>query len=86
MCSSTGKQVNCLEVFPTPFNSINSLLIITLNFTPIHVYPRLNLLDRQNKITPLMYTFVLQVFPRDLELFHSYSILYIFFSKCHNLL
>ena len=33
--------VSCLEVFPTPFNSINSLLIITLNFTPIHVYPRL---------------------------------------------
>ena len=34
-------MVNCLEVFPTSFNSINSLLIITLNFTPIHVYPRL---------------------------------------------
>ena len=30
-------------MFPTPFNSINSLLIITLNFTPIHVYPRLKL-------------------------------------------
>ena len=35
-------MVNCLEVFPTPFNSINSLLIINLNFTPIHVHPRLN--------------------------------------------
>ena len=34
--------INCLEVFLTPFNSINSLLIITLNFTPIRVYPRLN--------------------------------------------
>ena len=33
--------VNCLKVFPTPFNAINSLLKITLNFTPIHVYPRL---------------------------------------------
>ena len=29
-------------MFPAPFNSINSLLIITFNFTPIHVYPRLN--------------------------------------------
>ena len=28
-------------MFPTPFNSINSLLIITLNFTPIHDNPRL---------------------------------------------
>ena len=28
-------------MFPTPFNSINFLLITTLNFTPIHVYPRL---------------------------------------------
>ena len=33
--------VNCLEVFPNPFNSINSLLKITLNFTPIYFYPRL---------------------------------------------
>ena len=28
-------------MFLTPLNSINSLLIITLNFTAIHVYPRL---------------------------------------------
>ena len=30
-----------------PFNSINSLLIITWNFTPIHVYPRLHCLEME---------------------------------------
>ena len=34
--------VNCLVVFPTYFNPNNSLLIITSNFTPIHVYPALS--------------------------------------------
>ena len=36
--------VNCLVVFPTHFNPNNSLLILlTSNFTPIHVYPALTL-------------------------------------------
>ena len=33
--------VNCLVVFPTHFNPNNFLL--TSNFTPIHVYPRVQL-------------------------------------------
>ena len=35
--------VNCLVVFPTHLNPNNFLFYITSNFTPIHVYPCLNL-------------------------------------------
>ena len=46
LLSPVTQSFGIMEVFPTPFNSINSLLIITLNFTPIHVYPHLNLGSR----------------------------------------